>query len=73
MSTGTYKMPTQTSKIPLPKSSSSSSRVESAELTINSPPSSSKIPVIKSLKSPHDVRSGFMKIKSNLIPKNWTG
>ena len=53
-------MPTQTSKIPLPKSSSS--RVESAELTINSPPSTSKIPVIKSLKSPHDVKWVSMKI-----------
>ena len=71
MSRSTLKMPTQTSKIPLPKTSIS--KVDSADLTINSPPSSSKIPVIKSLKSPHDVRSGFMKIKSNFIPKNWTG
>lgn len=58
----TIKMPTQTSKIPLPKTSSSSSKVESGELTISSPPAGSKIPVIKSLKSPHDVKWVSMKI-----------
>ena len=56
-------MPTPTSKIPLPKTSSSSSKVEAGELTICSPPGGSKIPVIKSLKSPHDVKWVSIKIQ----------
>ena len=59
----TIKMPTQTSKIPLPKTSSSSAKVEAGELTICSPPGGSKIPVIKSLKSPHDVKWVAIKIQ----------
>ena len=50
-SSGFIKMPTPTSKIPLPKTSISSSKLE-PEMTVSAPPVS-KIPVIKShLKSP---------------------
>ena len=65
-------MPTPTSKIPLPKTSLSSSKLDQ-DMTISSTPTVSKIPVIKNLKSPaHEIRcvsdKSFLDVSAKIIP-----
>ena len=65
-------MPTPTSKIPLPKTSLSSSKLDQ-DMTISSTPTVSKIPVIKNLKSPaHEIRCVSDKSFVDVSAKNNT-